>query len=301
MLDRCVNRQHLRPRRDRLGEGVDVVLHARVRVLLRHDDHREAEALGLLVPRREVARVVVLEARMHLVAGLEVEAVRHHVVRLAGVAGDDDLFGRDAQERGERLARASPSRGISRARLLGDGSRSTLSRLARAALRAPGREAGQRLAAFITARSGGITNCSRTLFQNASPRGGAAGASAPAGAPAGPRRVAEERRGAADGKQPVQSVVVRLTWAWVGDLYRVSGLSSTLPCLLSHPAATDAGSPTRPCSSLSQASRGRRSSSAGPPCLGPRLPSTACSLPRSSLSRGASSRLSCRAASAAAS
>ncbi len=34
------------------------------------------------------------------------------------------------------------------------------------------------MAAFITARSGGITNCSRTLFQNTSPSAGPPGASA---------------------------------------------------------------------------------------------------------------------------
>jgi hypothetical protein len=40
-----------------------------------------------------------------LVAGLEIEPVRHQVVRLAGVAGDDDLVWRHAQEPGQRRAR----------------------------------------------------------------------------------------------------------------------------------------------------------------------------------------------------
>ena len=64
--------------------------------------------------------------------------------------------------------------GISRERLFGEGSASTL-RVSRVSTSATGRDAGHRLAAFITASSGGITNCSRTLFQNASPAAGPAG------------------------------------------------------------------------------------------------------------------------------
>ena len=80
-----------------------------MRVLLLDDAHREAEALRLLLPRLVVARVVVAEDD-DLVARLEIEAVRHQVVRLAGVARDDDLFRRHAQKLGERLARRLPWR-----------------------------------------------------------------------------------------------------------------------------------------------------------------------------------------------
>ena len=45
-----------------------------------------------------------------LVAGLEIEAVRHQVVRLAGVARDDDFFRRHPEELGQRLARRLPWR-----------------------------------------------------------------------------------------------------------------------------------------------------------------------------------------------
>ena len=57
---------------------------------------------------------------------------------------------------------------VRRARFWPDGSRSTLS-VSRRSASSTGREAGQRLAAFNTPRSGGITNCSRTDFQKASP------------------------------------------------------------------------------------------------------------------------------------
>ena len=68
--------------------------------------------------------------------------------------------------------------GIRRARFVGEGSVSTLfdSRLRASDA---GREAGQRFAAFITARSGGITNWSRTLFQKGSPADGPAGRMSP--------------------------------------------------------------------------------------------------------------------------
>ena len=95
--------QHLGSRGDRLGVGGDVVLHTRMRVYLRDGDDREAEALGLLSPRHQVAGMVVGKDD-HLVAGLEIEATRDHVVGFAGVARDDDLFRRDPQEGGERLA-----------------------------------------------------------------------------------------------------------------------------------------------------------------------------------------------------
>ena len=101
--------QDLRLRRDRLLVGVDVVLHPGVRIDLRDLDHGEAEPLRLFLPRRQVARVVVVKDD-DLVAGLQIEAARDHVVGLAGVAGDDDLFRRDAQERGERLAKVFLSR-----------------------------------------------------------------------------------------------------------------------------------------------------------------------------------------------
>ena len=201
VLDRCVKRQHLRPRRDRLGEGVDVVVLPGMRVLLRDVDDREPEALGLLPPGGEVARMVV-GMDDDLVAGLEVEAVRDEVVRLAGVAGDDDLVGRDAQELGERLARVlllrdTAARGCS---ATGRDRRSAVSRVSASST---GREAGQRLAAFITARSGGITNWSRTLFQNTSPVGRAARRECRSPRRLlGPRRIAEERRRAAEREQP---------------------------------------------------------------------------------------------------
>ena len=51
-----------------------------------------------------VARMVV-GGEQHLVAGLEIDAGGDQVVRLAGVARDDDLFRRDAQELREELAR----------------------------------------------------------------------------------------------------------------------------------------------------------------------------------------------------
>src|SRR5262245_29635444 len=56
----------------------------------------------------------------------------------------------------------------SRLRFCWEGSRSTIC-VSRVRTSTTGADAGQRLAAFITARSGGITNCARTLFQNASP------------------------------------------------------------------------------------------------------------------------------------
>ena len=193
--------QDLGARRHGAREGLDVVLHARVRVLLFDGHHREAEALALLAPGGQVARVVV---RMddHLVARLEVETVRHQVVRLAGVARDDDLVGRHAQELGQRLARVlllrhQAGRGCS---ATGRGRRS---RSRAGSVSSTGREAGQRFAAFMTARSGGITNCSRTLFQNASPAAAPPGASARDGrAPAAPTPGREERRRAAEGKEP---------------------------------------------------------------------------------------------------
>ena len=76
--------------------------------------------------------------------------------------------------------RAFSFSGISRERLFGDGSASTL-RDSRVSTSATGRDAGHRLAAFITDSSGGITNCSRTLFQNGSPAAGPAGRMSVAG------------------------------------------------------------------------------------------------------------------------
>jgi hypothetical protein len=64
--------------------------------------------------------------------------------------------------------RVSSFSGISRARLTGDGSASTVC-VSLVSTSTTGRDAGQRLAAFMTERSGGITNCARTLFQNTSP------------------------------------------------------------------------------------------------------------------------------------
>src|SRR5688572_1104260 len=57
---------------------------------------------------------------------------------------------------------------LNRARFWAEGSLSTLSD-SRLSASSTGREAGQRLAALSTPRSGGITNCARTDFQNASP------------------------------------------------------------------------------------------------------------------------------------
>ena len=107
---------------------------------------REAEALRLF--RHARGCWVIVGEDDHFVAGLQVEAVRDQVVRLAGVAGDDDLFGRDAQELGERLA-GLLLLGISRARLTGDGSASTVC-VSRVRTSTTGRDAGQRLAAFMT-------------------------------------------------------------------------------------------------------------------------------------------------------
>ena len=65
----------------------------------------------------------------------------------------------------------------SRARFWPDGSRSTLL-VSRIRASSTGLDAGQRLAAFSTPRSGGITNCARTAFQNDSPVPAAAGLNA---------------------------------------------------------------------------------------------------------------------------
>jgi hypothetical protein len=94
--------EHLRSRRERLRERVDEVLGAWMRVHHRHRDDREAEALCLVAPCGEVARMVVVPDD-HLIARPELEAARDPVVSLAGVARDDDLFGRDAQRLGEKL------------------------------------------------------------------------------------------------------------------------------------------------------------------------------------------------------
>ena len=92
------------PRRDRAGERLLVVAGARMRVLLLDRHHRVAEALRLLAPGVEVARVIV-GMDEDLVAGLQIEAVRDEVVRLTGVAGDDDLVRRRPQELGQGPAR----------------------------------------------------------------------------------------------------------------------------------------------------------------------------------------------------
>ena len=170
-----------------------------MRVLLRDLDDRETESLA---PSRCHAWWLLgwLSSKIeHFVAGLEVEPVRDDVVRLAGVAGDDDLFRRDAQELGERF-RVSSFASDSRARFCGDGSLSTLSRLSVSAS-STGAEAGQRLAAFITARSGGMTNCARTLPERlaaAGPPPASAGAAgswlAHAGSAKERRRSAEQPR-----------------------------------------------------------------------------------------------------------
>ncbi len=187
-------------RRDRLGVGVEVVLHARVRVLLRNRHHREAEALRLLVPRRQVAGMVVLKDD-DLVAGLELDAARDHVVGLAGVAGDDDLFRRHAQEGGERLAEilllAVQPRAVLRRRILVDAVASRAS-----ALRAPGarrgrgwrRSAPRGRAASRTARA----PTSRTLRRCRRWSG-----DAPLAWPDSRAhdRIGKQRRGSADGEQ----------------------------------------------------------------------------------------------------
>src|SRR5438093_8852486 len=64
----------------------------------------EAPPLALVLPGCVVARVVVGEDH-HFVAGFQVDAVRDRVVRLARVARDDDLLGRDPEEFGQRLTR----------------------------------------------------------------------------------------------------------------------------------------------------------------------------------------------------
>ena len=200
VLRQVGHRHHLGARRDRLGEGVDVVLGAGMRVLLRHDHHREAEALRLLLPRGQVARVVVL-VQQHLVAGLEVQAVRHHVVRLAGVARDDDLVGRHAQELGQRLARrfllGHQPGAVVRRRIAVDALR-----LSRVRPRRPAATPGTGWRRSSPPGPGGITNCSRTLFQNGSPADGPAGSSAGRRRrPCARSRVREERGRAADREQ----------------------------------------------------------------------------------------------------
>ena len=90
---------------------------------------------------------------------------------------------------------------LNRARFCADGSWSTLS-LSRFSASSTGRDAGQRLAALSTPRSGGITNCSRTDFQKASPVPPMAGDECLRLAVfAGPDRIGEQRRGATDGEE----------------------------------------------------------------------------------------------------
>jgi hypothetical protein len=96
--------EDLRPLGHRARERVEVVLGAGVRVHLVHDLQRVAEALGLRLPGVEVARVVVGEEE-DLVPRLEVQPARDEVVRLARVAGEDDLLGSDAQELRDRASR----------------------------------------------------------------------------------------------------------------------------------------------------------------------------------------------------
>jgi hypothetical protein len=59
--------------------------------------HEESEPLRLLCPRRIVARMVIGKDD-DLIACLEIEAARHHVVRLARVSSEHDLFWRHAQK-----------------------------------------------------------------------------------------------------------------------------------------------------------------------------------------------------------
>ncbi len=192
--------QDLRSRRDGARERLDVVLLSRVRILLLDGDHREAEALALFAPRGQVARVVV---RMDddLVAGLEVETVRDQVVRLAGVAGDDDLVGRHAQELGQRRARVLLLRiepgavvrrrvAIDALRFRAGASRGPAGRQGRGSPRSspPGRAASR---------------TDRARSSRTPPRGRASRRERARGSRLlRPRRVAEERRRAADGKQP---------------------------------------------------------------------------------------------------
>src|SRR5687768_12795856 len=117
--------EHLGPRRDRLAIRVDVVLHARVRVLLRHRHHGEAKPLGFFVPRREVAGVVVLEDD-HFVAGLR--SMPLDTMLLASLVFRVMTISSGVTRRNSamtlRVASFSPPR---RARFCADGSRSTLS------------------------------------------------------------------------------------------------------------------------------------------------------------------------------
>src|SRR5439155_8078208 len=69
-----------------------------------HDGDAEAESLRFLAPRVQVARVVVGKEQ-HVVVVPELEPARYEVVRLARVAGDDDLLRRDAERRGEQAPR----------------------------------------------------------------------------------------------------------------------------------------------------------------------------------------------------
>ena len=100
---------------------------------------------------------MVVGRQQHLVAGLEIDAGRDEVVRLARVAGDDDFFRRHAQELGEQLPRVLASvaelRAVVRAMDPGPcpSSSGTSSR-------APDADEGHRFAALSIVRSFGMTN-----------------------------------------------------------------------------------------------------------------------------------------------
>ena len=95
---------HPRARRDGLPERLHIVVGPGVRARRLDLAHRVAEALPLGLPGEVVAGVVV--AHDHdFVALPQLQAGRHPVVGLAGVAGDQDLLGGDAQEFGQAVAR----------------------------------------------------------------------------------------------------------------------------------------------------------------------------------------------------
>jgi len=136
----------------------------------------------------EVARVSCREED-HLVTRPEVEAARDEVVRLARVAREDDLLGRDTQ--GTRRRACAPTPCLRRASPVGE------RRIAIHVLRGRNHglddrdREGHRLAAFITPRSAGIRNCSRTERQKLSPAAAAPPRRprpGPALAPAGEKR-----------------------------------------------------------------------------------------------------------------
>ena len=108
---------HAGIRRDGLAERLHVEVGSGVRAPGFDLAHRVAEALALGLPGEVVAGVVV--AHDHdFVALSQLEPGRHPVVGFAGVAGDEDLLGGDAQEISQAVAGRllHPAHGVPEAR-----------------------------------------------------------------------------------------------------------------------------------------------------------------------------------------